>query len=119
MYSVVEVKGHQYRVSPGDIIDVQKMGIEEGQTIEISDVLLVGGEKTIVGAPKVDGAIVKAKVVKNGRGKKIFMIRRTPRGWTKRKGHRQSFTGLLITEINDGQGNTVGIPSDHKNAKKA
>ncbi len=118
MYGVVEIKGHQYRVSAGDIIDVEKMTEDEGNTIELDDVLFVGGETPLIGFPTVDGANIKAKVVKHDKSRKLLMIRRRPRGWKKTKGHRQNYTCLLITEISDGKGNVDTIDSSSKNAQK-
>lgn len=107
MYTVVEIKGHQYKLSAGDLIDVERIEAEVGSTVSFDQVLLVGGAKTIVGAPVVGGAKVTAKVVKQGRTRKILVLKRKPGAYRKKNGHRQCFTGLLITEINDGQGNVA------------
>lgn len=115
MYTVVEIKGHQYKLSAGDLIDVEKIEAEVGSTVSFDQVLLVGGTKTIVGAPVVGGAKVTAKVVKQGRTRKILVLKRKPGAYRKKNGHRQCFTGLLITEINDGQGGVV--KADAKKAK--
>jgi large subunit ribosomal protein L21 len=116
MYTVVEIKGHQYKLAAGDLIDVEKIEAEVGTTVSFDKVLLVGGAKTIVGAPTVGGATVTAKVVKQGRTRKIFILKRKPGGRRVKNGHRQCFTGLLITEINDGQGGVT--KADKKAAKK-
>lgn len=115
MYTVVEIKGHQYKLSAGDLIDVEKIEAEVGSTVSFDQVLLVGGAKTIVGAPVVGGAKVTAKVVKQGRTRKILVLKRKPGAYRKKNGHRQCFTGLLITEINDGQG---GVTKAEAKAKK-
>jgi large subunit ribosomal protein L21 len=115
MYTVVEIKGHQYKLKAGDMIDVEKIDAEEGKTVEFTSVLLIGGEKTIVGAPVVGGAKVVAKIVKQGRGRKFFVLKRKPGAYRKKNGHRQHYTGLLITEINDGQG---GVSKAEAKAKK-
>lgn len=115
MYSVVEIKGHQYKLKAGDMIDVEKIDAEEGKTLEFNSVLLIGGTKTIVGAPTVGGAKVTAKVVKQGRGRKFFVLKRKPGAYRKKNGHRQCYTALLITEINDGQG---GVTKAEAKAKK-
>src|SRR5690606_35146387 len=107
MYTVVEIKGHQYKLSAGDMIDVEKIEAEEGKTVEFNSVLLIGGAKTIVGAPTVAGAKVVAKVVRQARGRKFFVLKRKPGAYRRKNGHRQAYTGLLITEINDGQGNVT------------
>ncbi len=116
MYTVVEIKGHQYKLKAGDMIDVEKIDAEEGKSLEVTSVLLVGGgAKTIVGAPTVGGAKVVAKVVKQGRGRKFFVLKRKPGAYRKKNGHRQAYTALLITEINDGQG---GVTKAEAKAKK-
>lgn len=117
MYSVVEIKGHQYKVSPGDLIDVEKIDLEEGKTVEFDQVLLIGGATTLVGLPVLAGAKVTAKVVKQGRTRKIFVLKRAPGKYRRKNGHRQSFTGLVITGITDGKGGSAQIDAGHKNAK--
>ncbi len=115
MYTVVEIKGHQYKLAAGDLIDVEKIEGEVGTTVSFDQVLLVGGTKTIVGAPVVGGAKVTAKVVRQGRTRKILVLKRKPGGSRRKNGHRQCYTGLLITEINDGQG---GVSKAEAKAKK-
>ncbi len=118
MYSVVEIAGHQYRVQAGDVIDVEKLKDEAGTNVEFDSVLFVGGENTHVGLPTVNGAKVTAKVIKHDRSRKIIIFKRKP-GLSRRKnGHRQQYTSLLITEINDGNGSTAKIDAESKNAKK-
>ena len=105
MYTVVEIKGHQYKLKAGDKIDVERIEAEEGATVTFDQVLLVaGGAKTLVGVPVLGGATVTAKVVKQGRTRKILVLKRKPGGSRRKNGHRQCYTGLVITEINDGQG---------------
>lgn len=116
MYSVVEIKGHQYKLKAGDLIDVERIEAEVGATVSFDKVLLVGGgAKTLVGAPTLGGAKVTAQVVKQGRSRKFFVLKRKPGGRRVKNGHRQSFTGLLITEVNDGQG---GVTKAEKKAAK-
>ena len=115
MYTVVEIKGHQYKLAAGDLIDVEKIEAEVGTTVSFDQVLLVGGTKTIVGAPVIGGATVTAKVVRQGRTRKILVLKRKPGGSRRKNGHRQCYTGLLITEINDGQG---GVSKAEAKAKK-
>jgi large subunit ribosomal protein L21 len=115
MYSVVEIKGHQYKLKAGDLIDVEKIDLEEGKTVVFDQVLLIGGTKTIVGAPVVGGAKVTATVVRQGRTRKILVLKRKPGAYRRKNGHRQCYTGLLITEINDGQG---GVSKAEAKAKK-
>jgi large subunit ribosomal protein L21 len=104
MYTVVEIKGHQYKLSAGDLIDVEKIEAEVGTSVTFDQVLLVGGSKTIVGAPVVGGATVTAKIVRQARSRKLIILKRKPGAYRRKNGHRQCYTGLLITEVNDGQG---------------
>ena len=106
MYGIVEISGHQYRVKPGDVIDVQKIEGESGAGVNFDRVLFVGGESVRVGTPLVAGATVKAKVLHQSKSKKMLGATRSPGLFFKRKNHRQSYTALLITELNDGQGKT-------------
>jgi len=117
VYSVVEIGGHQYKVQPGDLIDVQKLSDEEGKTVKFDKVLFVGGESTAVGTPLVSGATVKAKVIRQARDRKLIVYKWKRRsGRRVKNGHRQHYTGLLVTEISDGN-KTVKMDAKHKNAK--
>lgn len=118
MYGVVEIGGHQYKVQAGDILDVEKLPTtEEGATVELDKVLFVGGDKPLVGTPTVEGAKVTAKIVKHGRDRKQIVFTRKPGLYQKKKGHRQEYTFLVITEINDGQGNVAKADKDSKAQK--
>ena len=99
MYSVVEVKGHQYRVKEGDKIDVELMDVKEGETIVLDRVLFIGGDAPKVGAPVVAGATVTAKVIRHGRSRKFFVLKRKPGKYVKKNGHRQHYTCLQIEGI--------------------
>lgn len=118
MYGVVKIGGHQYRVQAGEILDVQKLEGEAGKMIDIDQVLFIGGDKNLVGAPTVKGAVVKAKLIKHAKSQKEIVFKRRPGGYKRKKGHRQEYTALLITEISDGQGNTAKIDAQSKNATK-
>lgn len=118
MYGVVEIAGHQYLVRPGDVIDVDKLAQETGADVDFDSVLFVGGKNPVVGQPTVNGAKVSAKVVKQDRSRKILVFKRRPGQYQKRKGHRKHFTSLLITEINDGNGNNAKIDAKSKNAQR-
>lgn len=119
MYGVVKIGGHQYKVQAGDVLDVQKLaGAEEGQTVELDQVLFVGGEKPLVGAPTVKGAKVLAKLVRNDRDRKKIVFVRKPGLYQKKRGHRQEYSFLVITEIQDGQGGVSKIDSKSKVAQK-
>lgn len=101
MYAVIETGGKQYRVSAGDVLRVEKIAAEEGATINLDKVLLVGeGENVTAGKPHISGATVTAKVRAHGRGKKIeiFKMRRR-KDYRLHAGHRQDYTELEITGI--------------------
>lgn len=119
MFGLVHINGHQYKVTAGQILDVEKMkNTDEGKTVDFSDVLMISGNNTIVGTPYVAGAKVVAKIVRHDRSRKIFVLKRRPGKYIKKNGHRQHFTTLLITEIHDGKGGSAKIENDNKNAKK-
>ncbi|MCP4914235.1 MAG: 50S ribosomal protein L21 [Oligoflexia bacterium] len=118
MYGIVEIAGHQYRVQAGDLIDVQKLTNEAGETIELDQVLMIGGDKPQVGLPTVGGAKVTAKIVRHDRSRKVIVFKRKPGKYQRKNGHRQHYTSLLITEIADGQGNTAKIDAGSAAAKK-
>ncbi len=118
MYGVVEIGGHQYRVKAGDVLDVEKLSNEAGSTVELDQVLYVGGEKPLVGLPTVEGAKISAKVIKHDRSRKIIVFKRKPGMYRRKNGHRQHYTALLITEVNDGQGNVDKIDAKSAAAKK-
>ena len=102
MYAVVATGGKQYRVSPGDRIEVEKLAGEVGQTIALDHVMMVGGEGQAVsiGTPRLDDARVEAQIVAQKRGKKIIVFKHKRRkGYRRKQGHRQSLTALKITGI--------------------
>ena len=101
MYAVIVTGGKQYRVEKGDVIFVEKLDVEAGSAIEFDQVLVVGEEGEVkVGTPVVEGAVVKGNVEKQGKGKKINILRYRPKKGSMRKmGHRQPYTKITITEI--------------------
>ena len=101
MYAVVVTGGKQYKVAEGDVIFVEKIGAEEGTEISFDKVILLGDENGVkVGTPVVEGAKVTAKVLKEGKGKKIYVMTYKPKKNEKRKlGHRQPYTKVEITKI--------------------
>jgi large subunit ribosomal protein L21 len=100
MYAVIKTGGKQYRVSEGTRLRVEKLAGNVGDKLELADVLMVGGDKVVVGAPLVKGAKVTAEIVAQGRDKKviIFKIRRRKR-YRRHGGHRQPFTELRVTGV--------------------
>lgn len=102
MYAVIVTGGKQYKVSEGDTLFVEKLGTEEGESVTFDKVLIVGdGEKVTVGTPVVEGATVEAKVLKNGKSKKVYVFKmKRKKNYRRKKGHRQPFTKVEITKIN-------------------
>ena len=101
MYAIIETGGKQYKVEQGDVVFVEKLGVEEGETVTFDKVLVVGGDDVKVGTPYVDGASVEASVVKNGKDKKIIVYRyKSKKGYHKKQGHRQPYTKVEIKAIN-------------------
>lgn len=101
MYAVVRTGGKQVRVAPGDVVNVEKLSVEAGSVVELSEVLLVStDEGTTVGTPVVPNAKVLCKSLGDGKAKKIIVHKHKRRkGYARRQGHRQPFTKLSITEI--------------------
>ena len=101
MKAVIVTGGKQYTVAEGDVLFVEKLNAEENATIKFEEVLAVlDGENSKIGAPVVEGAAVEAKVVKNGKGKKITVFKYKPKKNEKKKmGHRQPYTKVEIVKI--------------------
>ena len=101
MYAIIRTGGKQYRVSEGDVLNVEKLNVEEGQEVVFDEVLTVVNDGDVkVGAPTVAGAKVTAKVAKQGKADKIFVFKyRAKYNYRKRQGHRQPFTQVEITSI--------------------
>ncbi|MBE6672456.1 MAG: 50S ribosomal protein L21 [Ruminococcaceae bacterium] len=101
MYAIIVTGGKQYKVSEGDIIFIEKLNAEEGTTVTFDQVIAVSGNEGLkVGAPTVAGATVTANVVKNGKGKKIYVLKYKAKKNEKKKiGHRQPYTKVQIQSI--------------------
>ena len=100
MFAIFVTGGKQYKVSEGDVIFVEKLGVEEGEKVTFDKVLAVNGESLVVGAPYVEGATVVANVVKNGKSKKIDVIKYKAKKNEKKKiGHRQDYSKIQIEKI--------------------
>jgi large subunit ribosomal protein L21 len=101
VYAIIESGGRQYRAEVGHTFSVEKLPFEVGEQIEM-DVLLVSNDEDIrVGQPMVEGASVKATIMDQYRGKKIFVWKYRPRKrYRRRRGHRQEYTRLRVDEIN-------------------
>ncbi len=113
MFAVIKTGGKQYRVAANDLIKVEKVAGEAGDIVEFAEVLLVG---TTIGAPTVEGALVTAEVVEQGRARKVIAFKKRRRQNSKRtRGHRQELTTIRISEILTGGAK----PSKKAEAKKA
>ena len=101
MKAIIVTGGKQYTVSEGDVLFIEKLNAEEEATVKFEQVLaILDGENTKIGAPVVEGACVEAKVVKNGKGKKIDVIKyKAKKGEKKHIGHRQPYTKVEITKV--------------------
>jgi large subunit ribosomal protein L21 len=101
MYAVVTTGGRQYRVSPGDTIDVEKLTGTVGDTVALTNVQLVGqGAEVMIGAPVVTDVRVEAQITAQKRGKKIIIFKhRRRKGYRRKQGHRQALTSLKILAI--------------------
>ncbi len=101
MYAIIRTGGKQYQVEAGDTLRVEKLQGEVGDTVELADVLLVvDGETVKIGQPVVEGAKVVAKVVEQGRHKKVLVFKKKRRkGYQVKNGHRQMYTALKIETI--------------------
>ena len=101
MYAIIATGGKQYKVSEGDIITIEKLGVDAGEKVTFDQVLVVGGDDLKVGDPTVEGATVEASVVKEGRAKKVIVYKyKRKTGYHKKNGHRQAFTQVKIEKIN-------------------
>lgn len=100
MFAVIKTGGKQYRVAAQDVIKIDRIQGEPGEVVQFAEVLLLGGENVSLGAPTVQGASVAAEVVEQGRGPKIIAFKKRRRKNSRRKrGHRQEFTVVRVTEI--------------------
>ena len=102
MYAIIETGGKQYRVEQGDVLFIEKLDVNTDDVVTFDKVIVVGNDgKTSIGAPYVKGATVTAKVLKNGKAKKITVFTYKPKKDSKRKiGHRQPYTKVQIDAIN-------------------
>ena len=101
MYAIIETGGKQYKVSEGDIVFIEKLDVNAGDTVTFDRVKAVSvGSEFKVGAPTVEGAVVTAKVVANGKGKKIYVMKyKSKKNEKKKIGHRQPYTKVQIESI--------------------
>ncbi|WP_026893741.1 50S ribosomal protein L21 [Clostridiisalibacter paucivorans] len=102
MYAVLETGGKQYRVQEGDVLFVEKLDTNEGETHSFDKVLLVSGDNGVnVGRPYVEGAKVEAKVLDHGKSKKVIVFKyKAKKDYRRKQGHRQPYTKIQIEKIN-------------------
>lgn len=100
MYAIIATGGKQYKVAEGDIIKIEKLGVEAGETVTFDKVLAVNNGELSIGCPTVEGATVTATVVKEGKGKKVIVYKyKRKTGYHKKNGHRQLYTQVKIEKI--------------------
>ena len=111
MFAVLKTGGKQYKVQSGDVLRVERLAADAGETIQFNEILMLGGDEPVVGAPMVDGAAVQAEVIDQIKGKKVinFVKRRRKHSSKRTVGHRQKLTLLRITDILASGGDKTGV----------
>jgi large subunit ribosomal protein L21 len=101
IYAVVEISGKQYKVAPKQTIEVDRLGVPEGETIELDRVLFIGGDgDTVVGNPIIEDAKVVGTCLGEAKGEKVIVFKyKSKVRYRKKKGHRQTYTKILVNEI--------------------
>lgn len=100
MYAIFKTGGKQYKAQKGDVLRVEKLDVEAGKNIDITDVLFIGGEKPVVGTPTVQGATVTLKVKEQARNKKIIIFKKKRRhNYRRKNGHRQPVSIVEVVKI--------------------
>ena len=101
MFAVLKTGGKQYKVQNGDVLRIEKIAADAGETVQFNDILMLGGNTATVGTPLIEGAAVQAEVIDQIKGEKTinFVKRRRKHGSQRTKGHRQKLTLVRVTEI--------------------
>jgi len=99
MYAVIRAGGKQYRVSEGDKLKVEKLDGDVGGKVAFDVLMVGGGGEPRVGKPVVAGAAVEGQIVAQGKSRKVIHFRKKKEGWTKKRGHRQPYTEVVITAV--------------------
>jgi len=101
MYAIMETGGKQFKVQQGDVLRIEKLDAEVGETVEVTKVLALSGDEGLtVGKPYIEGAKVVLKVTEQGRGEKILVFKYKPKKkYRKLRGHRQPFSQVVVDEI--------------------
>lgn len=99
MFAIVQSGGKQYRVAEGDVVRLEKLSAEPGDTVELP-VMMLGGDSVQIGQPLLGGASVKAEVVSHGKGEKMYIYKfKAKSNYRRKNGHRQHYTEVRIKEI--------------------
>ena len=111
MFAVLKTGGKQYKVQSGDLLRVEKLAADAGETVQFNEILMLGGDAPVVGSPRVDGVAVQAEVIDQIKGPKTinFVKRRRKHSSQRTKGHRQQLTLLRVTEILSSGADASGI----------
>ncbi|MDQ7071351.1 MAG: 50S ribosomal protein L21 [Rhodobacterales bacterium] len=111
MFAVLKTGGKQYKVQSGDMLKIEKLAAEAGETVQFNEILMLGGDSVVVGAPLVDGAAVQAEVIDQIKGEKVihFVKRRRKHSSKRTKGHRQKLTLIRVTDILEKGGDKSGV----------
>src|SRR6056297_4024387 len=111
MFAVMKTGGKQYKVHSGDILRVEKLAADAGEKVQFNEILMLGGDKVVVGAPLVSGAAVQAEVVDQIKADKVinFVKRRRKHSSKRTVGHRQKLTLLRVTDILDTGADKSGV----------
>ena len=111
MFAVLKTGGKQYKVQSGDTLRIEKLAADAGETVQFNEILMLGGDKTTVGAPFVAGAAVQAEVIDQVKGDKVinFVKRRRKHSSKRTKGHRQQLTLVRVTDILASGGDKSGV----------
>ena len=101
MYAIIKTGGKQYKVQEGDVVYVEKLGMEDGAAVSFDEVIAVGdGAELKIGAPTVEGASVEGRVIKTGKKKKVLVFKyNSKKNYRRRQGHRQPYTKVQIEKI--------------------
>lgn len=101
MFAVLKTGGKQYKVQSGDVLKIEKLAATAGDKIQFNEILMLGGDSTVVGSPTVEGAAVQADVLEQAKGEKLinFVKRRRKHSSKRTKGHRQHLTVIRVTDI--------------------
>jgi len=123
MFAVIKTGGKQYKVQSGDVLRVEKLIAEAGDTVQFNEILMVGGEDgPMLGTPRVDGAAVQAQIIDHVKADKVisFVKRRRKHGSQRTRGHRQKLTLIRVTDILASGADATGVkPATNKAAPVA